>query len=102
MLTETIDTSSAQVMDVYRSLGAFPEDQLSLLQTAVDQMKADHEMVIPLAFLISPFFIAWANVLISDTILKRMRLPVKTLPQLSKWRLRDPLKIFSLWWSLSF
>lgn len=94
MLTETIDTSSAQVMDVYRSLGAFPEEQLSLLQTAVDQMKETMKMVIPLAFLISPFFIGWANVLISDTILKRMRLQVKPLPQLSKWRLPRSFKNF--------
>lgn len=94
MLTETIDTSSAQVMDVYRSLGAFPEDQLSLLQTAVDQMKETMKMVIPLAFLVAPFFIGWVNVLVSDVILKRMRMPVNPLLPLSRWRLPRSFKNF--------
>lgn len=94
MLTQTIDETSSQVMEVYRSVGMFQEDQLSMLQSVVDQMQEMMKLVIPLAFLITPFFIGWANVLIADTVLKRMRKPIRPLPPLSQWRLPRSFKNF--------
>ena len=43
-----------------------------------------------------PFFIAWANVVVCDTLLKRLKVPVTAMPSLSQWRVPRSLKTFLL------
>ncbi|MEG1432006.1 YybS family protein [Eubacterium sp.] len=96
MLSTELTAVGNQVMDTYRSIGLLSGDQLSQMQTILDQMLTSIKMTIPLAFLMMPFFIAWANVVVCDTLLKRLKVPVTAMPSLSQWRVPRSLKTFLL------
>lgn len=94
MLTQIMDESSKDVLTLYNTMGMFSGEQMGQIQSAIDQGIKTMKMTIPMAFLISPFFVGWANVVLSDTILRRVKIDNEPLRSLSQWRVPTSLKNF--------
>ncbi|MEG0074480.1 MAG: DUF2232 domain-containing protein [Eubacterium sp.] len=87
-------TASTEALKIYENPGLLSGDQMAQMGTMIDSLMNTLKLSIPGAFLILPFFLGWANVVFSDIILKRLRMPVVPLKKLSQWQLPKSLKTF--------
>jgi uncharacterized protein YybS (DUF2232 family) len=95
-IVSEFNTVSSQVMSTYQGMGLLSSDQLGQMQSLVDEMMKTFKMTIPLVVITMPFFIAWANIVITDAVLKRIKAPVAPLAPLSHWHLPSSFKNFLL------
>ncbi|MDO4288306.1 MAG: DUF2232 domain-containing protein [Eubacterium sp.] len=98
-----VDQSMAEIQTMYQSLAADPStqqllsaEQLESATTLVDTLGRVIKMMIPASFLLAPFIIGWINVIITDKMMVRLKLPVDRLKPLSQWRMPRSLAFFML------
>lgn len=70
----TLDTVSAQMVDMYKNVGMFGTEEISRIEAEIENAVASIKMSLPSAFLISPFVLGWINVRIADWMVRRLKL----------------------------
>lgn len=93
-LSQELEAVVKGVLDVYQSAGIFNNDQLAEMDTMLNQMVTTVKMMLPAAFLITPFIIGWLNLLITDTILKRLKLIDQKIRPLKDWHMSRSFRNF--------
>ncbi len=99
-LVMEFSTAGDSAIALYQNTGLLSADQLAQMEELVKTMMTSVKMLIPTVFLVTPFFIVWANVVVADKIIGRIKvggdkvnIPLKPL---SQWALPKSLKVFLL------
>ncbi|MEG0377375.1 MAG: DUF2232 domain-containing protein [Eubacterium sp.] len=93
-IIQSFDAISKEAMEIYKNSGMLSGDQMNQMQGMFDTMINSMKLAIPVTVIVIPFFISWANIVVADVLLKRMRVNSVPLKRLSEWRLPASFKTF--------
>lgn len=95
-LVKEFTAIGSQTVQTYQTMGVFTADQLSQISSTMDQLMHNIGLIFPSAFLMAPFMVGWALVVMTDTVLKRTGHSIVPLNKLSHWQAPTSLKGFLL------
>ncbi|KNZ42572.1 YybS family protein [Acetobacterium bakii] len=91
---QLIETSTKEAITLYETSGIMDTNQLSAAKETMNAQMINMKMIIPTAMLLIPLIFSFANVAISDGILKRLRYSVQGIKPLAQWQMPKSLKYF--------
>lgn len=91
-LVYEFDRTSSAFMEIYKTSGAFTDEQITVLSELLEQGFTAIKMLVPTVFITTPFFMAWAIMVIAESFLKKSVLTLKRLAPLSYWQVPKSLK----------
>ncbi len=95
-LVKEFTAIGSQTVQTYQTMGVFTADQLSQISSTMDQLMHNIGLIFPSAFLMAPFMVGWALVVMTDTVLKRTGHSIVPLNKLSHWQAPTSLNGFLL------